>query len=74
MARTNRTYHDRMCLRKPCSLNQWKAKAAVADINEELSEFGVRLRNRDAHRALGNAWDDKSVAALSETKHIWKAG
>jgi hypothetical protein len=74
MSRTNRAYHERMCLKKPSELGNKREQALLRELlkDTESYPFPISLGNRSLHRAIPEAWDDKPISALGETKHLWK--
>ena len=69
MSRTRRAYHPKMCLRRPRTTSARRQQVMLRELARELD---INLGNRALGRYLPHAWDDLYVAALSETKHLWK--
>lgn len=62
-----------MCLRSMRTYGQMRQQAEARELAKEVeAEYGLHLSNRQCNRVITNPWDDYFIAALSETKHIWK--
>lgn len=75
MARTIRTYHDGMCLRTQSNHPHKKEQSILKDIVTDDSfdfDFNINLGNRALLKAVPEPYEDKAIAALYETKSIWK--
>ena len=78
MSRTNRAYHEKMCMRRPQTTMERRQQAMLNELVvddsllEELGIAAITIGNRALTRHIANAYDDVTVAALDETKHLWK--
>lgn len=70
MSRTYRTYIPGMCLRHQRNRPHKVEQSMLQDIAIDL---GINLGNRALLKAPPEPWDDKPVAALQETKRLWKS-
>jgi hypothetical protein len=69
MSRTIRAYHDGMCLRRQRNRPHKVEQSILRDLANDL---GINLGNRALLKAPPEPYEDKPVAALSETKRLWK--
>jgi hypothetical protein len=69
MSKTKRKYLDGMSLKKNALEKQ--AKQDREKLKREFITNGEKINIR---HNLPESWDDRPIAALSETKHIWKNG
>ena len=65
MSKTKRYYKDGMCLRSQKNKPQKVEKTMVKDVSKDAQ---VNIKNLNE---VPEPWDDKCVASLYETKHIW---
>lgn len=78
MSRTNRAYHKSMCMRRPQTTMERRQQAMLQELVEddslleELDIPAINLGNRAIGKHIADAYDDVTVAALDETKHLWK--
>lgn len=73
MSRTRRNYHEGMCLRNQSNLPHKREKALINElVTDDCLDFIVNLGNRARCKATPEPYDDTPIAALGETKYIWK--
>lgn len=61
------------CMRRPKTTNERRAQAMLNElVRDDSLDFVVNLGNRALHRHITHAWEDECIAALDETKHLWK--
>lgn len=69
MSRTYRTYHDGMCLRRQRNRPHKVEQSLLRDLANDL---GINLGNRALLKDVPEPYDDRPIAALRETKRLWK--
>jgi hypothetical protein len=73
MARTYRNYPERTCLRNQRNKPHKREQALINElVTDDAIDFILNLGNRARFKAPPEPYDDRPVAALAETKYLWR--